>query len=265
MTGVLALLRIEAAASLADRKLSVLAAVHKLLLAASQVLLWSALVGADGTVVHGGHLSRVEIVTYVLLATALASLAEFTVVDTINDRVARGQAAVDVLRPPGFPLTVFVREFARFAVGLVVHALPALVLLGALFGFAMPGPGRMAAALLLVLGGWLLATLIGWCVGILALRLLDTTQVKYAFQGVTALLSGALVPLWFFPDALRAVAEALPFHLLFHAPLSVWLGLAGWAEIGGFFAGLVLWLCVVVPMAVIAWRWSRAEMVVHGG
>ncbi|GGK27958.1 ABC-2 family transporter protein [Salinarimonas ramus] len=265
MTSLLALFRIEAAAYLADRKLALLGAAHKLLLAGSQVFLWSALVGAEGTIVDGGHLSRIDIVTYVLLATALVSLAEFSVVDTINDRVLRGQAAVDVLRPPGFPSAVLVREFARFVVGFAVHALPAVVVLGALFGFTAPGPGRVAVAVLLVLGGWLLATLIGWCVGIAALRLLDTTQVKYAFQGVTALFSGALVPLWFLPDALRGLAEVLPFHLLFHAPLSVWLGLAGWAEIGGYFAGLALWLCLTTPVAVITWRWSRAAMVVHGG
>ncbi|WP_372424362.1 ABC-2 family transporter protein [Salinarimonas chemoclinalis] len=265
MRSLLALLRIEAAASLADRRLAVLGAMHKLLLAGAQVLLWSSLVGPEGTTIDGGHLSHADVVTYVLLATALASLAEFPVVDTINDRVARGQAAVDVLRPPGFPMLVLAGELARFVVGLVTQALPALVVLGAVLGFVTPGPDRVAAALLLVVGGWLLATLVGWCIAIAALRLLDTTQVKYAFQGVTALFSGALVPLWFFPEPLRAIAEALPFHLLFHAPLSVWLGLAGWAEIVRFFAVLALWLCVLVPVAVAAWHWSRAEMVVHGG
>jgi ABC-type uncharacterized transport system permease subunit len=83
----------------------------------------------------------------------------------------------------------------------------------------------------------------------------------YAFT--YALLSGALIPVWFFPDWLRTTAQHLPFAAAVNTPVSIWVGRvpADWARLGE----QALW-CALLAVAVrLVWGRVPRRLVVFGG
>lgn len=83
----------------------------------------------------------------------------------------------------------------------------------------------------------------------------------YTFAYV--LLSGALIPLWFFPDWLRAVATHLPFAAAVNTPVSLYVGRiqASWMPL----AEQLLWCAVLAGLTRLMWRRATHRLVVFGG
>jgi ABC-type uncharacterized transport system permease subunit len=81
---------------------------------------------------------------------------------------------------------------------------------------------------------------------------------------VRTFLSGAVIPLWFMPGWLQAIADFLPFQAATFTPLSIYFGRPS----GGLAAALAVQLLwVLVLLGICAWVWSRAQrrVVVQGG
>jgi ABC-type uncharacterized transport system permease subunit len=76
---------------------------------------------------------------------------------------------------------------------------------------------------------------------------------------------GALVPLWLFPDWLRAVAEALPFQGEAYIPLAIYFGRLDGA---GIVRGLLVqafWVVALSAIALLVWRRAERRVIVQGG
>ena len=82
---------------------------------------------------------------------------------------------------------------------------------------------------------------------------------------MTELFAGALIPLPFFPDAVRRVVDLLPFASIQSTPLLIYVG-----EISGADAlyrmGLqAAWLVVLTVFGVLWMKRSLRRVVVQGG
>lgn len=82
---------------------------------------------------------------------------------------------------------------------------------------------------------------------------------------VTNLLSGALIPIEFFPSGLQSIAEFSPFPAAVYTPVSIYLGnLAGgdlWTAIGV----QVIWVIALWYVARLLWKPAVRVLVVQGG
>ena len=265
MRGFLSIFRMELKIMLANRGGILLGGVHQLMLTGGQILLWLSLLRQGPVVAAGQQISNTTMIQYVLLSTFIWSFAEFRIIDTINDRMSRGHAAIDLLRPVSFPTLIFAHEAARTLFGLLFYSLPVVLIFSLIYGLNLPPFSVAILTFFFAFGGWIISIQMGWCLGILAFWVLETTQVKFALQGVTALFSGALVPLWFFPDSLQKFADWLPFQLLFHAPLSIWLGHSSNSQVLTYFERLIFWIGLFWLMSAISWHQSRQRFVSQGG
>jgi ABC-2 type transport system permease protein len=77
--------------------------------------------------------------------------------------------------------------------------------------------------------------------------------------------TGALVPLWFMPGALRSVIELLPFQAIAFVPVSIYVGAPATGSIWTALALQLAWVGILA--VVIRWIWSRAfrHTVIQGG
>jgi ABC-2 type transport system permease protein len=82
---------------------------------------------------------------------------------------------------------------------------------------------------------------------------------------VTSLFSGLLVPIAFFPPALKRLAEFLPFRAIYDTPALLYNGSIDPARIGGALAHQVVWLAVIVMAGWVLARRGTARLEVAGG
>jgi len=75
-----------------------------------------------------------------------------------------------------------------------------------------------------LLGSWLLTFLVMSIIGTLGLWFESASSLFEAWLGISAILSGYLIPLDLFPAAVREVALVLPFRFLLSFPVELVLG-----------------------------------------
>lgn len=166
------------------------------------------------------------------------------------------------------PLSIFGQFSAemcgKWLFELPLFALP-LLLLAPLLGVS-PLPASLAAAALfplsLLLGisvGLALEFIFAALLVLLALPLWAVSQIRTA---VTALFSGALLPLALLPAGVGALLEWLPFASMASAPLQIYVG-TGDARL--LLARQLLWSLLLWPLAGWLWRVGRERMVAYGG
>ena len=77
--------------------------------------------------------------------------------------------------------------------------------------------------------------------------------------------TGALIPLWFMPDAPRTVIQLLPFQAIAFIPVSIYVGEPATGSIGTALLLQAMWIGILI--LVIRWIWGRAfkHTVIQGG
>jgi ABC-2 type transport system permease protein len=206
-----------------------------------------------------------ELVAYLTIANLQVWLLFPELSWMIQQRVREGQIAMDLARPVSFLGQMCAQQLgvtAGFAMYLVV-ALPFAFVIGAL----QPPASLQAGVMYVVSLGLALAvvTWMGLLLGLVSIWTLETTGMMAIYRFVNIFFAGALVPLSFFPPALRAVAEALPFQTQAFIPLSIYFGRLEGGDLVRALAVQALWVVVLGSFALFVWRRARHKLVVQGG
>jgi ABC-2 type transport system permease protein len=116
-----------------------------------------------------------------------------------------------------------------------------------------------------MLGAWLLTFLVMALIGTLALYIESATSVFEAWLGISAVLSGYLVPLDLFPAGVQRIALALPFRFLLSFPVELMLGKLSRAHALELLS--VQWLYVALALLATraVWRAGLRRYAAYGG
>ncbi|HML47721.1 MAG TPA: ABC-2 family transporter protein [Clostridia bacterium] len=211
-----------------------------------------------------------SMITYAMLAMALDMVFYPSGSNAphryIMDQVKKGAIDTDLLRPMDLRGQVLLRNAGTVLYGAATLVLPACVLAMLFWGMRPPASWMYGGLFLasVAMGYWVLFSL-NFLLGLLSIVTLNNRQITWAYNGMVALLSGKLVPIWLFPAGLRAVANALPFRCIFEIPLNVYTGALAGRDLA---AGLLLQACWALALALIgrlAWSAAHRRLVVQGG
>ncbi|MCM3749482.1 ABC-2 family transporter protein [Paenibacillus pasadenensis] len=240
--------------------------IGDLILLAASVFIWKAAYGGD---VLGSGASVVgldEMITYTVVSVLMAAVFSTGVQNTIYNQVREGNIALDFMRPLNLLGIYLSEDLGSMVSSLVNKAVPLVLMASLLFGFPMPDSPTAAvlfaascALSFMIL--WLMSAMVG-LVAFWVAELGNLGMVKDAFIRV---LSGSMVPLWFFPEGLQRISEWLPFQYTYQLPLSVYIGMSTPAEALRGMGIQVIWIALLGGL--LAWIWTRArgKVMVQGG
>lgn len=225
--------------------------------------LWQGIYGGREAV--GGY-SWDQMKTYLLVTFLANSVLSWYSETAISGKILDGSVAMDLLKPIDFQTarfsetlgasllegamsTVLLIVFATFLTGVTFPHSPIVYLL---FGVSL-----LCAVVVKFGVVYLAALLCFWSTGSLG--------IVWTRIALTNLLSGALVPLAFFPDWLEKLALLLPFQAIIHTPTMIFLQQADTLEslrlIGiQLFWGAGLWMA-----GKAMWNWAIRQVTIHGG
>jgi ABC-2 type transport system permease protein len=206
-----------------------------------------------------------QLLTYLTLANLQVFFLRQEIDGGIEARIRQGQIGFDLSRPVAYPMQLFASGLGDMIgkLPLLVVAFPVAFIAGELRGPTSAEAGfGYAIALLLA---WVVSMLLNVLIGLIAFWTLEMNGFKMVYRLVGNFATGALIPLWFMPDALRSVIELLPFQAIAFVPVSIYVGEPATGSMWSALGLQALW--VVVLALVIRWVWSQAfrHAVIQGG
>lgn len=217
----------------------------------------------------GGELegyTLAQAATYVWLGQALLAPVEAFGTREVSQRIHQGDVAVDLLRPTPFLGLYYSQKLGRAAFLLLGRGVPPLVAGALITGLALPEDP--VSYLLGALSLWLaitLAFLADMLVNLAAFWLLETRGLTVVYNALMNLLSGFLIPIVWFPDALLAIARATPFPSMIQTPIDTLSGRVPPAQALPLVAVQALWILLLLAVAALVLRAGVRRAEVQGG
>jgi len=228
-----------------------------------QVSVWRVLY-ANRAVSNGVTIQ--DMITYVILGMLVSSGTRSYIDHRIADRVQDGSIAIDFIRPVHFKYYTIFEDLGDGALASLATTLPACVFGALCWGLRLPeNPLTPILFLATLAGGILVVTHLNYTLGLLSFWFKTSYHVDWLFGAMRALFSGAFVPLWFYPPALRAVSEAFPWQLASFAPLAIFLEKSPPSAAIKVLVLQAVWLSALLVIERMLWRKAQEKIEVYGG
>jgi ABC-2 type transport system permease protein len=207
-----------------------------------------------------------DAITYAALTQALIAPIYLWGWFDVARTVRSGEIASDLTKPYDFFAFWMARDMGRALFQLLFRGLPILVFFPLLFDLEWP---RDPVHFLAIAASVTLAVMISFAwrfgVNLAAFWLTDALGVARLAYLVMTFLSGFLVPVAFFPDWLRAVAELTPLPAMVNTPVEVYLGVVVGPDLWRALAIQALWFAALAAAVRAAFRAGVARLVIQGG
>lgn len=207
---------------------------------------------------------------YIWLQQAfLAFFSSWMLEGELFDSIMNGNIAYELCRPISIYDMWFARSTANRLSSAALRCAP--ILLAAL---VLPEPYRLHLAASAQTWFWFLLTLAmglfmmaAYCMlmYVLAFFTVSAQGLRTLMMAVVDFFAGAIIPLPFLPDAVRAVFEALPFAGMQNVPLRVFSGDLAGSEMCRAVCLQIFWLAVLIVLGKSLCRLAEHRIVVQGG
>ncbi|MBR5417235.1 MAG: hypothetical protein IK109_04270 [Clostridiales bacterium] len=229
--------------------------------------LWKAIYASAGTEVVNG-MTFTDTMIYLILATALFNFLEMFVVWDMSRSIQSGKIILDLLKPMRFREYTFWSYSGSHVVLFALTFVPTFIVVLIVTNGAIP----MGINLLWFAVATVLALIVNFSmemiVATICLYTESTWGINIVKETIVLLLSGASIPLAFFPKALRQVVDYLPFRAVYDIPLTILLEKNDTNTIEGLLPmfGLQLaWALILTLAGTLFWNYSVKKITVNGG
>jgi ABC-2 type transport system permease protein len=188
--------------------------------------------------------------------------------NNVSQKILTGDLAVDLLKP----VSTFKFELARALAGrilaLVLESLPVLLLFSLLSFPRFVTASSVLRFLIIMPLSFFLFFLLNYNIGLTAFYITNNQSLQRLRQVLITLTAGGLIPLAFFPEWLRRIAELLPFQYLFHWPIQFFLNgdpSLGWAAFVRVVLMESLWIGFFLVVSRFFWKRAAHKYCTAGG
>jgi len=229
--------------------------------------LWKAIYASSGVDVVNG-MTFTDTMIYLILATSLFNFLEMFVVWDMSRSIQSGKIILDLLKPMKFRTYTFWSYSGSHVVSFIMTFIPTFIVVM----IVTHGAIHMGLNLLWFIISTLFALIVNFniemIVATVCLYTESTWGINIVKETIVLLLSGASIPLAFFPDKLRAAVEYMPFRAVYDIPLSILLQKNGSDTLEGLlpmFGFQLLWIVILTCAGSLFWNYSVKKITVNGG
>ena len=227
--------------------------------------LWKAIYASVGTDVVNG-MTFTDTLIYLVLATALYGFLEMYLVWEIGRNIQSGKIVLDLLKPMQYRRYLFWSYSGTFVTHFFFTFLPTFIVVSVVTHGAIPLGINLVWFLLSAVLAVVINFSIDFIIGTVCLYTESIWGINIMKQVVVLLLSGATIPLAFFPDRLRAVVNCLPFQSIYNAPLTLLLNARPDMQTVCTTLGIQLfWAAALTLLSLAFWNRSLRQITVNGG
>ena len=229
--------------------------------------LWKAIYASSGVDVVNG-MAFTDTMIYLILATSLFNFLEMFVVWDMSRSIQSGKIILDLLKPLKFRTYTFWSYSGSHVVSFIMTFIPTFIVVMIITKGAIPMGLNLVYFLISTVFALIVNFNIEMIVATICLYTESTWGINIVKETIVLLLSGASIPLAFFPEKLRAVVDFLPFRAVYDIPLTILLEKNGSDTLQGLlpmFGFQALWIVILTAAGTLFWNCSVKKITVNGG
>ncbi|MCR5306935.1 MAG: ABC-2 family transporter protein [Oscillospiraceae bacterium] len=251
--------------SLQFRLSSLVIVVGNLLYLIVVYFLWKAIYASAGTEVVNG-MTFYDTLIYLVLATALFGFMEMYVVWDIGRSIQSGKIVLDLLKPMEYRKYMFWSYSGSFVTQFFFTFLPTFLVVAAVTKGTISFGFNLLFFVLAVAMAVSINYSIDFIVATICLYTESIWGINIMKQVIVLLLSGATIPLAFFPEPLHTIVSYLPFQSIYHTPLMLLLdGNPQPKDVVTALCTQLFWVIVMTVISKLFWKVSLRQITVNGG
>lgn len=224
---------------------------------------WKALF-KDSVLANG--ITSNDMLTYTIISSVLSILFTTTVERRIQMGVINGSVVMDLMHPVNIFGVYFAENLGTVTALIIQNVIPVLLIGSLLLGVpAISDPSMIPLFVLSVAGSFFINWFIAAIFGTWAFTAIEMDALIQVKKHLIRLLSGSIIPLWFFPKGLRFVLELLPFAYIYQLPLNIYVGSISTDEICRMMLIQLFWLIALFIILIILQSRVLKKLMVQGG
>lgn len=229
-----------------------------------KVYLWKGLYGISEAAVNGILLN--DMLVYSILASFTEGVTKTSVMNDLNEMVINGSISSNLLLPIGLKKYMFLNSITKNIFWTLYGVIPSVLIAVIFFGFH-------AEIRFLNLIMYIFSLIMGIFINFLYNFLFGSSVIwfrnSFFLNNINSVLlnlfSGALVPLWFFPQGLRKLSDFLPFRYIVFEPLAILMNSKSPAELLIIFKMQIFWIFILFSAVTFVWHRGRYKIMIQGG
>lgn len=227
--------------------------------------LWKAIFASAGTdMVNGMTFSDTMI--YLVFASALFSFMEMWLVWDMGRDIQDGRIVVDLLKPMPYRTYLFFSLCGECVVNFFTTFMPTAIVVYFVSGADIHLGMNLIWFVISVVCSLLINYYINFVIGTVCMYTESIWGINIMKEVVIGVLSGATIPLAFFPEGLKNVVMYLPFQAIINSPLELLLHAEyGLQKIMEIIALQLFWLIVLRIFSGCFFKLSVRKITVNGG
>jgi len=229
-----------------------------------QIYIWKGLYGHSGSLVAG--VSIQELIAYTIFSSMTKMLTRSSTMTEINTSYQDGSISTRLLLPMGFRSYYMLSDISGNLFWSLYNNLPPIIVAAAFFGlhfqFAIV---NLLFFIIAVILAFFINFMFSFIMGISVIWFKNAFFLENVSELVFKLFSGAIVPLWFFPEWLHTASRFLPFRYVIFEPVSILLGKTALERIPIIFAWQSVWIAVLFLLMSLIWYRGKRHIMVQGG
>ncbi len=211
-----------------------------------------------------------QLTSYIWMRQALLGLFMSWYFDSaLFDMISSGSVAYELCRPADIYAMWFTKNMAARASRAALRCLPILAVAGFLpEGYRMhppAGTGAFFVFLISVTSGVFITVGMSMLVYTTAFYTISPLGMRIVATNIIEFMSGALIPLPFFPEPMFRVLQLLPFASMESTPFLIYSGLLSGGEAVRALLIQFIWLAVIIGGGKLYMDRSLRRVVVQGG
>ena len=229
--------------------------------------LWKSIYASAGTDSVNGMTFN-DTLIYLVLAVALFNFLEMFIVWDMSRDIQSGGIVLKLLKPISFRSYSFWSYFGHNVITFFLTFLPTFIIINIVTNGSIPLGMNLLFFLISVVLALIINFSVDMIVSTICLYTESTWGINMVKECIVLLLSGASIPLAFFPDSLRKFVDFLPFKCIYNTPLNILLqkdGYSSGTSLAIQIAIQVAWCMILAIFGKIFWSVSIKKITVNGG
>lgn len=229
--------------------------------------LWKAIYDSCGSSVVNG-MTFYDTMIYLILATAIFNFLEMFIIWDMSRSIQSGEIILHLLKPMKYRLYTFWSYSGTHLISFFLTFLPTFIVVMIITKGAIPLGWNFLFFVISLTMALIINFNIDMLVAPICLYTESTWGINMVKETIVLLLSGATIPLAFFPDSIRRVVEYMPFRAVYDMPLTILLNKDGANTMNGLISMLgtqLIWCIVLTIAGNLFWNHAVKRITVNGG